>query len=51
MSEHLTLSGWLFLMFAWCGILGLNIFCFRKILQEEPDAIVDPMPEELDRDE
>lgn len=51
MPEHLTPAGWLFMVVAWGGILWLNIFCFRKILQEEPDEIVDPMPEELDRDE
>jgi len=30
----LTLAGWIFISIAWTSVLGLLIFCYRKILQK-----------------
>ncbi len=46
----MTVGGWIFMGSAWALILGLNIFCFRGIMRERVEEIVDPVPEAMDRD-
>jgi len=43
MADHLTAGGWLFLGCAWTAIIGLNVWCFRRIFRERPNDIVDPL--------
>jgi hypothetical protein len=43
MAESLTLGGWLFMVGAWTAIVALNVWCFRRIFQERPNDIVDPV--------
>jgi len=50
MHDHLTTGGWFFMLLAWGGIIALNVFCFYVIMRDSQEDIVDPMPEELDRD-
>jgi hypothetical protein len=50
MPEHLTIGGWIFLCLGWGSIGALTAYCFRHILGEKRDEIVDPVPPELDHD-
>jgi hypothetical protein len=43
MQTTLSIGGWIFLILAWVFILGLNVFCFVKLLREKPEQIVDPL--------
>lgn len=29
----MTPAGWIFLTFFWSTVIGINIFCFRKIMK------------------
>lgn len=37
MFAELTLAGWLFLIVAWGGVIGLSAFCFVKVMTGEKD--------------
>ncbi len=49
--EPINILGIIFMLISWTAIIGLNIFCFRKILKEPEDKIVGPLEIERDIDE
>lgn len=41
MFSELTTAGWIFLIMAWGGVIGLTVFCFVKVLTGEKDLSIE----------
>lgn len=46
----MTLGGWIFLILSWAVIIGLCVFCFRKVFQLQRSNTSEPPETETEAD-
>ncbi len=47
----MTILGWAFMIFSWGVIIGLCIFCFKRIFKVEKESMVAPIDIEAEIEE